>query len=125
LDPGLKKKESHFMNTLTPLLDEKASRIAEQVDDIGRATAGSLHDAASSIRRGSKAIDDLAENAATKLDGAGSYVEKHNVKWAVGESREVVRRYPAESLLLAAGLGFLTGFAIRRLTHACVKSTAQ
>jgi ElaB/YqjD/DUF883 family membrane-anchored ribosome-binding protein len=113
------------MSTLTSLLDEKAARIAEQVDDLGRETAGNLHAAASSIRKGSKAIDDLAESTANKLDGAGSYVEKHNVKWAIGAPRRVVRRYPAESLLLAAGVGFLTGFAIRRLTHSCTKSAAQ
>jgi ElaB/YqjD/DUF883 family membrane-anchored ribosome-binding protein len=109
------------MGTLTSLLDEKASRIAEQVDDLGRETAGGLHAAASSIRKGSKAIDDLAESTANKLDGAGSYVETHNVKRAIGESRQWVGRYPAESLLLAAGLGFVTGFAIRRLTHSCDK----
>src|ERR1700691_1929153 len=98
------------MSTLTSLLDEKASRMAEQVDDLGRETAGSLHAAASSIRKGSRAIDDFAASTANKLDGAGSYVEKHNVKWAIGESRQLVRRYPAESLFLAAGVGFLTGF---------------
>jgi len=113
------------MSTLTPLLDEKASRIAEQVDDLGRGTAESLHAAASSIRKGSEAIDDLAESTANKLDGAGSYVETHNVKRAIGESRQLVGRYPAESLLVAAGVGFLAGFAIRRLTHACTKSAAR
>jgi ElaB/YqjD/DUF883 family membrane-anchored ribosome-binding protein len=104
------------------LLDEKASRIAEQVDDLGRETAESLHAAAASIRRGSKAIENVAENTADKLDGAGSYVEKHNVKRAVAESRQLVRRYPVESLVLAAGVGFLSGLAIRRLTHTCDKS---
>lgn len=113
------------MSTLTSLFDDKASRIAEQVDDLGRETAGSLHAAASSIRKGSKAIDDLAESTANKLDGAGSYVETHNVKRAIGESRQLVGRYPAESLFLAAGLGFVAGFAIRRLTHACDKSAAR
>jgi ElaB/YqjD/DUF883 family membrane-anchored ribosome-binding protein len=112
------------MSTLTSMLDEKASRIAEQVDNLGRDAAGSLHAAASSIRKGSKAIDDLAEGTATKLDGAGSYVETHNVKRAVGESRQLVGRYPVESLLLAAGLGFLTGLAVLRLTHECDKSAA-
>src|ERR1700685_843739 len=75
-----------FMSTLTSLLDAKASRIAEQMDDLGRETAESLHAAASSIRKGSKAIEDLAESTANKLDGAGSYVEKHNVKRTIGES---------------------------------------
>jgi ElaB/YqjD/DUF883 family membrane-anchored ribosome-binding protein len=92
------------------------------VDDLGRETAESLHAAASSIRKGSKAIEDLAESTANKLDGAGSYVEKHDVKRAIGESKRMVRRYPAESLALAGGVGFVLGFAIRRLTHACDKS---
>jgi ElaB/YqjD/DUF883 family membrane-anchored ribosome-binding protein len=113
------------MSTLTSLLDEKASRVAEQVDDLGRGTAGSLYAAASSIRKGSKAIEDLAKNTANKLDDAGSYVETHNLKRAIGGSRKVVGRYPAESLLLAAGVGFLTGFAIRRMTHACTGNTAR
>jgi len=110
------------MSTLTSLLGAKASRIAGQVDELGRETAGGLHAAASSIRKGSEAIEDLAESMANKLDGAGSYVEKHNMKRAIGESRQLVRRYPAQSLFLAAGVGFLTGFAIRRLTHVCAKS---
>jgi hypothetical protein len=112
------------MSSLTSLLDEKASRLAKQVDDLGRETAGSLHAAASSIRKGSKAIEEVAESTASKLDGAGSYVEKHNVKRAIAESRLLARRYRVEALVLAAGVGFLSGFAIRRLTHACDKSAA-
>jgi hypothetical protein len=112
------------MSTLTSLPDEKAFRIAEQLDDIGRETAKSLHAAASSIRKGSDATDDLAEGVANKLDGAGTYVATHNVKRAIVESRQLVGRYPAESLLLAAGVGFLAGFAIRRLTHRCDKSAS-
>jgi ElaB/YqjD/DUF883 family membrane-anchored ribosome-binding protein len=112
------------MSTLTSLLDAKASRIAEQVDDLGREAAESLHGAASSIRKGSRAIDNLAETTANGLDGAGSYVEKHTVKRTIAQSRHLVRRYPVESLVLAAGVGFLSGFAIRRLTHACDKSAS-
>lgn len=111
------------MATLTSLFDENASRIAEQVDDLGREAAGSLHAAASSIRKGgqqgSKAIRNVAEGAASKLDGIGTYVTKHDLKHTIGESRQLVRRYPVESIFLAAGLGFVAGFAIRRLTHTC------
>ncbi len=116
------------MATLTSLFDENASRIAEQVDDLGREAAGSLHAAASSIRKGgqqgSKAIRDIAEGAASKLDGVGTYDRKHDLKHTIGESRQLVRRYPVESIFLAAGLGFVAGFAIRRLTHACDTSAA-
>jgi len=109
------------MSTLTSLLDEKAFRIADQVDELGRGTAESLHAAASSVRKGSKAIEDLAESAASKLDGAGLYVENHNAKRAMGQTGQLVRRYPAESILVAAAAGFVSGFAIRRLMHKCDK----
>ena len=133
------------MSTLTSLFEEKASRIAEQVSDLSRETAdtvdhaidetaGGLHATASSIRRGgrqgSKAIEDLAKSTANTLDEAGSYLKKHNLTRTIGDSRQLVRRYlarryPADSLILAAGAGFLAGFAIRRLTHACDKSPAR
>jgi ElaB/YqjD/DUF883 family membrane-anchored ribosome-binding protein len=119
-----KLKKEFFMSTFTSLLDDKASRLAEQVDNLGRGTSRSLHAAASSIRKGSKALEDLAGDTASRLDDAGSYVGKHTVKRTVAQSRQVVQRYPAQSLVIAVGLGFLTGFAIRRLTHACDKSAA-
>jgi ElaB/YqjD/DUF883 family membrane-anchored ribosome-binding protein len=120
------------MSTLTSLLDSP-SKIAEHVSDFGRdaadtldnarrEAAGGLHTAASSIRKGSKTIENFAETAAKTLDEAGTYVKKHDLKRAVGDSRQLVRRYPGESIAFAAGLGFLAGFAIRRLTHACAKT---
>ena len=117
------------MNTVTSLLGGKASRVTEQVDDLAHETGESLHGAASSIRRrgqqGSRAIEDLAEATATKLDGAGSFIEEHDLKHAIGESRQLVRRYPVESLALAASVGFLTGLAIRRLSHVCASPAAR
>src|ERR1700731_4598380 len=92
---GLKTDEGVlFMSTLTSLPGGKASRIAEHVDGLAHKTAESLHGAASSIRKsgqqGSKIIEDLAEGTATKLDGAGSYIEEHDLKHAIGESRQLV-----------------------------------
>jgi ElaB/YqjD/DUF883 family membrane-anchored ribosome-binding protein len=100
------------------------STLASKLNDLGHETAESLHGAASSIRRGSKTIEDLAESTADKLDGAGTYVAKHNVKRTIAESRQLVGRYPAESLFIAAGVGFLAGFAMRRMTHTCRKSAS-
>jgi hypothetical protein len=109
------------MSTVTSLLGGQASRIAGQVDDLAHETGESIHGVACSIRKsgqqGSKVIADLAESTATKLDGAGSFIEQHDLKNAIGESRQLVRRYPLESLALAVGVGFLTSFAIRRLAN--------
>ena len=113
------------MSNLTPLFEEKVSLIAEKVDNISHDTGGGLHGAASSIRRRSEAVANLAESAASKLDDAGSYVEKHDLKWMVGESRQILRRYRGKSLLIAVGVGFLAGFAIRRSTHSCVNSAPR
>jgi hypothetical protein len=113
------------MSNLTPLLEEKVSRISEKMDNISHDTGGGLHAAASSIRRRSEAVADLAESAATKLDDAGSYVEEHDLKWMIGASRQILRRYRAKSLLIAVGVGFLAGLAIRRLTHSCDNSAPR
>jgi hypothetical protein len=113
------------MSKLTPLLEEKVSRISEKVDNISHDTGGGLHAAASSIRRRSDAVANLAEIAATKLDHAGSYIEKHDSKWMTGESRQILRRYRTKSLLIAVGVGLLAGFAIRRSTHSCDNSAPR
>jgi hypothetical protein len=128
------------MSSTMSRLDEKVSRIAEHVEDLGREaadtldharneTAGGLHAAASSIRKGgrqgSKAIEDVAEGAASSLDEVGSYIKKHDLKRTVRDSRELVRRYPAESLVLAGGVGLLAGLAIWRLAQACGRGTRE
>ena len=116
------------MSTLTSRIDAKASRIVEQIDEVNHEAADSLHAAASSIRkggqRGSHAIEDLAKGTAAKLDGAGSFIEDHDLKKTIGGSRHVVRRYPVESVAFAAGVGFLAGLAIRHLTHICDETAA-
>jgi ElaB/YqjD/DUF883 family membrane-anchored ribosome-binding protein len=126
------------MSAFTSLLDEKASKLAGQVSDFGRdaadivdhartETAGGLHAAASSIRRnvreGSKVVENLAESTAKTLDEAGSYIKKHDLKRTLGDSRQLVRRYPAQTLAVAVGFGFLAGIAMRRMTHTCAKSS--
>lgn len=113
------------MSTATSRLGEKPFHIVEQVDNLGHEAAESLHGAASSIRKRAQAIEDLAESTASRLDGAGSYIEEHDLTHTIHESRQLVRRYPVESLALAVCLGFLTGFAIRRLTHVCATTVAR
>jgi hypothetical protein len=105
------------VSNLTPLIAEKVSGISEKVDNISHETGGGLHAAASSIRRRSEAV--------ANLDDAGSYVEKHDLKWIVGESRQILRRYRTKSVLIAVGLGFLAGFAIRRVTQSSDNSAPR
>ena len=114
------------MSTSTSLPDEKTSRTAEQLDDFTREAADNFHAVASAVREGgrhgSKTVEDLAEGAASRLDGAGTYIEKHDRIHTLARTRQLVRQYPAELLAVAAGVGFLTGVAVRRLTHSCDRS---
>jgi len=102
---------------------------ADVIDHARNETAEGLHAAASSIRRNvrerSKTVESLAESTAIALDEAGSYIKKHDLKRTLGDSRQLVRRYPGESLAIAAGVGFLAGIAILRLTHTCAKPGLQ
>jgi ElaB/YqjD/DUF883 family membrane-anchored ribosome-binding protein len=100
------------MSTLTSLINEKASQIGERADGLTQETAGTLHAAASSVRAG-------AATAANSLDEAGKYIESHNLKAAIGKSRLLVRKYPAELVAIAALVGFLSGVAFVRFTHVC------
>jgi len=98
------------MSTLTSLIDEKVSQVGEHAEGLTQETAGTLHAAASSVRAG-------AATAAKSLDQVGSYIEKHNLNAAIGKSRQLVRRYPAELVAIAVGVGFLLGVAFVRFTH--------
>lgn len=116
------------MSTVASPLGGKPSHIVAQIDNLSYQAAASLHDAASSIRErghnGAKAIEDIAQSTGSRLDGVGSFIEGHDLKHAIRGSRQLVRRYPVESLVLAAGIGVLTGFAIRQMIHLCVRTEA-
>ncbi len=116
------------MSVMASLLGEKPSRIVEQVDGLNHDAADSLHGAAASIRRSgqksAKAIEGLAESTATRFDGAGSYIEEHDLKHIIRRFRHLVRRHPVGSLALAAGVGMLTCCAVLRATHVCDRTAA-
>ncbi len=117
------------MDTLTTRLDTQAARMAEKVDGLGREAAENLHAAASSVRRGghqgAQAMEGYAGEAATTLDDAGEYVEKHTVKRSMAESRQFLRRYPVETLALSTGVGLLAGIAMHRMLHSCAATARK
>jgi ElaB/YqjD/DUF883 family membrane-anchored ribosome-binding protein len=92
-----------------------------KLDEMRNKTADALHTAASSVRatarHGCDGIDGLATRAADKLDATGSYVEDHDLRGLFSSFRQVVRRHPAGSLMVATTIGFFAGSAVRRITH--------
>ena len=102
---------------------------AKKLDEVRNETAGALRTAASSVRstgrQSSEIIDDCATNTADKLDATASYVEEHDLRGVANGFRQVVRRHPTGSLMVAASIGFFASSAIRRMTHSCVKGSAK
>lgn len=116
-------------NRTAPYLGESLSGTAQHVADLARTagekadevryeTANALAGAASSVRttgrQGSEAIEDLANNAASKLDSTAAYVRRHDVGDMLGNLRQVIRQHPASFLVGAAVVGFFLGSGVRR-----------
>ena len=105
---------------------EDLSRAAgKRLDEARNETAGALHTAASSVRttarHGCEVIDGLATSAADKLDATASYVEDHDLRGLFGGCRQLIRRHPAGSVMVATAIGFFAGSALRRITHSCAR----
>jgi hypothetical protein len=108
---------------------ETLSRAQEQVKDLGRTavekldearvgTAAALESAACSVRStghdGARKIETISEQAAGKLDSTAEYMRGQDVGRMLGNLKLAVGRNPGGFLLLAAGIGFLAGSALRR-----------
>ena len=96
-------------------VEELGRSASKRLDEARDETGGALHTAASSVRatgrQGCEAIGGIANNTADKLDAAATYVEDHDLRRAYSG----LRRF-------AAGIGFLAGSAMLRMTHSCVKT---
>jgi hypothetical protein len=108
---------------------ETLSRAQEHVKDLGRTavekldearvgTADALESAASSVRTtgrdGARRIETISERTAGRLDSTAQYMRGQDVGRVLGNVRLAIGRNPAGFLLLAAGIGFLAGAALRR-----------
>ena len=107
-------------------MEELGRSAGKRVDEAYDETGAALHSAASSVRtagrRGSGAIDDLAASAADRLDATASYVEDHDLRSVYTGLRRFGRQHLTGSLVAAAMIGSLAGYALRRVTHSCEKA---
>jgi len=117
LDRGKHVKES---------MEELGRTTGRKLDEARHETGEALHSAASTVRtkgrQSSAAIDNIAGDAADRLDATASYIEDHDLKDVLTGLRRFGRRHLAGSLLAAAAVGFLAGSAIVRATHSCARA---
>jgi hypothetical protein len=107
---GLHRAQAH--------LEDLGRTAGETLDEARHGTAAALENAASSVRTtgryGAETIGTLSESAAGKLDSTAAYVRSHDVGGMLISLRQVIGRHPTGFLVLAAGIGFLAGSAVRR-----------
>jgi|SRR5579872_1836442 len=110
------------------MVSDAAQRAKDRAAEFGRAAAdkveqqrskaaGALHGASSTIRekadRWASEAGQMAHSAADRLDSAADYVREHDTRQMMSDVMEVVKKHPAQSLLVAAGLGFLMARAFQ------------
>lgn len=105
-------------------ISEKAADVRDRVNDFGRKTAdkidasrepaaASLNRTASALHSQSDRVAGAAHATADKLQATADYVREHDFKEMASDVTELVKRYPGQSLAVAAGLGFLLARVMR------------
>jgi hypothetical protein len=98
---------------------EFAHKAADRVDATRQPIADKLHGAAGAIRDQAQGLATgeglvgVAKTAADKLESSASYIESHNTKQMIQDVVGIVKRHPAQSLLIAGAVGFLFARAFR------------
>lgn len=99
-------------------MEDLGRTAGETLDEARHGTAAALENTASSVRttgrHGAETIETLSESAAGRLDSTAAYVRSHDVGGMLINLREMIGRHPTGFLVLAVGIGFLAGSAVRR-----------
>jgi ElaB/YqjD/DUF883 family membrane-anchored ribosome-binding protein len=103
---------------------EKANEAKEKVTEYGRKAldkleaqrsnaAGALDQTASALHERSDKAVIVAHRTADRIQATADYIREHDFKAMTQDLTEIVRRYPTQSLAIAAVAGFLVARAIR------------
>ncbi len=98
---------------------EFGTAAADKIDQNRVAAASGLEDAADTLHQradqlpGGEKVTNLAHSAADKLSATADYVREHDVNSMMNVVKDLVKKNPGPSLLIAAALGFLIGRAFR------------
>jgi ElaB/YqjD/DUF883 family membrane-anchored ribosome-binding protein len=101
-------KADEYKHAVQEKIDSGRERMASGLDNSAEAIRNRAHD----LPGGERAAN-LATKAADKLQNAADYLHRHDTEAMVEDVRNVVRKYPTESLLTALALGFVVGMAMR------------
>ncbi|HEX4049716.1 MAG TPA: hypothetical protein VHY19_02400 [Steroidobacteraceae bacterium] len=94
-------------------LGEAASRARSKVDGVRKPIADKLHDTAGKVREHADRISDAAGTAADRLEASANYVKSRDARRMAQDLVGVIKKHPAQALLIAGVVGFLVARAFR------------
>jgi ElaB/YqjD/DUF883 family membrane-anchored ribosome-binding protein len=89
-------------------------KAAEKIDDSRASAADALDHTASSLNSSGDKLSSVADSAAGKVRATADYVRRTGFKDMADSVANVVKRYPGQSLAVAAILGFLVARGVRK-----------
>jgi len=99
-------KASQVGQTAENKIDEQKDKAASKLES----AAAKLHETADTS---SERMSNMAHSAAEGLQSTASFLREHDTREMVGSLEGVIRKYPAQSLLIAVATGFLLGRALK------------
>jgi ElaB/YqjD/DUF883 family membrane-anchored ribosome-binding protein len=113
---NLADKTKDTAANVTHKAEELAKTAGRKADDATAAVGSSIRSAADAVR--SKGphegmIGSATSATASALDSTGRYLEQEKLSGMAEDMTAVIRRNPIPALLVAAGVGFLIGRALR------------
>ena len=112
----------------TERMADAGRKALEKIDEQRETAAGTLDTAASTLHQTADSLKSGAERRARKVAGTAhatadkihstaEYIRDHDLKAMKGDITLFVRKYPAPSLLISAGLAAGFGFLVGRLLN--------
>ena len=92
---------------------EYGRKAADKLDSSRESAAGALDRTATSLHSGSDKLSGVAHSTADKIQATADYVRRTDLKGMAADVQDIVKRYPGQSLAVAAVLGFLVARGMR------------
>jgi ElaB/YqjD/DUF883 family membrane-anchored ribosome-binding protein len=88
-------------------------KAADKIEESRESAAGALDQTASSLHLSGEKLSGAAHSAADKIQASANYVRQTDLKGMAEDVQELVKRYPGQSLVVSALLGFLVARGLR------------
>lgn len=112
---GAREKAAEVVSTARDKAGEMTQTATEAVDARRDQTAQAMDSAATQLREHGKSLPGgerttgIASMAADKVEATSTYIREHEVQHMMTDLEALVRKHPAQSLVLAGVAGFLVG----------------